>query len=41
MVAIILAVIIGRLSLVPIPVGIKDGGSMHYQPVIPLYAVTR
>ncbi len=39
-VAIILAVIIGLLSLIPIPVGIKDGGSVHYQPVIPLYGVT-
>ena len=29
-VAIVLAVIIGLLSLVPIPVGIKDGGSVHY-----------
>ena len=40
-VAIFLAVIVCLLSLIPIPVGIKDGGSVHYQPVIPLYGVTR
>ena len=38
--AIVLAVVIGLLSLVPLPMRIKDGGSVHYQPVIPLYGIT-
>ena len=38
--AVILAVIVGLLSLVPIPYRIKDGGSLYLEPIIPLYNVT-
>ena len=38
--AVILAVIVGLLSLIPIPYRIKDGGSLHLEPIIPLYSVT-
>lgn len=39
-IAVILAVIVGLLSLVPIPYRIKDGGSLYLEPIIPLYNVT-
>ena len=38
--AVILAVIVGLLSLIPIPYRIKDGGSLYLEPIIPLYNVT-
>ena len=38
--AVILAVIVGLLSLIPIPYRIKDGGSLRLEPIIPLYNVT-
>ncbi len=39
-IAVILAVIVGLLSLVPISYRIKDGGSLYLEPIIPLYNVT-
>lgn len=39
-IAVILAVIVGLLSFVPIPYRIKDGGSLYLEPIIPLYNVT-
>ena len=39
--AVMAAVVIGILALIPIPLRIKDGGSLHFRPVIPLYTVTR
>ena len=39
-IAVILAVIMGLLSLIPVPYRIKDGGSLYLEPVIPLYNVT-
>lgn len=38
---IIFAVILTLLCLVPIPSRIKDGGSVYYTPVIPVYNFTR
>ncbi len=39
--AVIATVVIGILALIPIPQTLKDGGSLHLMPVIPLYTVTR
>ena len=38
---IIVAVILSLLCLFPLPSRIKDGGSLYFQPMIPVYSITR